>query len=163
MCTRYRPLSFYGVLSLSIGPTQACELRDGGSRYLGKGVLKAVEAVNKTLAPALIGKDPTAQRELDDLMIAMDDTPNKTNLGANAILACSIAAAHAGAGAKKLPLFMHIGELAGNPDPNLLPIPCFNVINGGEHAGNKLAFQAPDVYISHPLTKFTSHTAHISR
>jgi len=125
----------------STGVHEACELRDGGSRYLGKGVLKAVEAVNKTLAPALIGKDPTAQRELDDLMIAMDDTPNKTNLGANAILACSIAAAHAGAGAKKLPLFMHIGELAGNPDPNLLPIPCFNVINGGEHAGNKLAFQ----------------------
>ena len=74
------------------------ELRDGGSRYLGKGVLKAVKAVNEQIAPALIGKDPTEQRMLDDLMIAMDGTANKTNLGANAILAVSTAAAHAGAG-----------------------------------------------------------------
>jgi len=77
---------------------KAMELRDGGSRYLGKGVLKAVKAVNEQIAPALIGKDPTEQRMLDDLMIAMDGTANKTNLGANAILAVSTAAAHAGAG-----------------------------------------------------------------
>jgi len=125
----------------STGVHEACELRDGGDRYLGKGVQGAVDAVNKQIAPALIGKDPTDQRAIDDLMLAMDGTKNKTNLGANAILAVSTAAAHAGAGAKKVPLFEHVAVLAGNPDPTLLPIPCFNVINGGEHAGNKLAFQ----------------------
>jgi len=97
--------------------------------------------VNEQIAPALIGKDPTDQRAIDDLMIAMDGTKNKTNLGANAILAVSTALAHAGAGSRKIPLFEHVADLAGNPDPTLLPIPCFNVINGGEHAGNKLAFQ----------------------
>ena len=109
---------------------------------MGKGVLQAVAAVNEQIAPALIGKDPTDQRAIDDLMIAMDGTKNKTNLGANAILAVSTALAHAGAGSRKIPLFEHVADLAGNPDPTLLPIPCFNVINGGEHAGNKLAFQA---------------------
>jgi len=125
----------------STGVHEACEIRDGGARYMGKGVLQAVAAVNEQIAPALIGKDPTDQRAIDDLMIAMDGTKNKTNLGANAILAVSTALAHAGAGSRKIPLFEHVADLAGNPDPTLLPIPCFNVINGGEHAGNKLAFQ----------------------
>jgi enolase len=125
----------------STGIYEACELRDGGGRFMGKGVLKAVEAVNTVIAPALVGKDPTDQRGIDDVMLGLDGTDNKTNLGANAILAVSTAAAHAGAGAKQIPLFRHIAELAGNPDPTMLPVPCFNVINGGEHAGNKLAFQ----------------------
>merc|ERR1712072_275843 len=125
----------------STGIYEACELRDGGSRFMGKGVLQAVEAVNNTIAPALIGKDPTDQRAIDDLMISLDGTANKTNLGANAILAVSTAAAHAGAGAQGIPLFRHIAQLAGNPNPTMLPVPCFNVINGVEHAGNALAFQ----------------------
>merc|ERR1711939_788991 len=125
----------------STGIYEACELRDGGGRFMGKGVLKAVEAVNTVIAPALVGKDPTDQRGIDDVMLGLDGTDNKTNLGVNAILAVSTAAAHAGAGAKQIPLFRHIAELAGNPDPTMLPVPCFNVINGGEHAGNKLAFQ----------------------
>jgi enolase len=125
----------------STGIYEACELRDGGARYLGKGVLQAVEAVNKTLGPALVGKDPTDQAGLDQLMLDLDGTANKTNLGANAILGASLAISKAGAAAKDMPLFMHYAELAGNPKANVLPTPCFNVINGGEHAGNKLAFQ----------------------
>ena len=96
---------------------------------------------DSTLGPALIGKDPTDQEGLDQLMLDLDGTPNKTNLGANAILGASLAISKAGAAAKGIPLFMHYAELAGNPNPNVLPTPCFNVINGGEHAGNKLAFQ----------------------
>jgi enolase len=125
----------------STGIYEAVELRDGGSKFMGKGVMKAVNAVNDVIAPALIGKDPTDQRAIDDMMIDMDGTPNKANLGANAILAVSTAAVHAGAGAKGMPLFRHIAEIAGNPVSNVLPVPCFNVINGGEHAGNALAFQ----------------------
>eukprot|EP00945_MAST-04E_sp_MAST-4E-sp1_P001994 g1994.t1 len=125
----------------STGIYEACELRDGGDRYMGKGVLQAIQAVNNTLGPALIGKDPTDQEGLDQLMLDLDGTPNKTNLGANAILGASLAISKAGAAAKGIPLFMHYAELAGNPNPNVLPTPCFNVINGGEHAGNKLAFQ----------------------
>jgi len=125
----------------STGIYEACEIRDGGSRYMGKGVLKAVSAVNDTLAPALIGKDVTDQRALDNFMIEMDGDANKKNLGANAILAVSIAAAHAGAAARGIPLYEYIAIQAGNPNATTLPMPCFNVINGGEHAGNKLAFQ----------------------
>ena len=125
----------------STGAYEACELRDGGKRYMGKGVLGAVKAVNDTLAPALLGKDPTDQRGLDELMLELDGSANKTNLGANSILGASLAIAKAGAGAKGVALFQHFADLAGNPTPNTLPTPCFNVINGGEHAGNKLAFQ----------------------
>merc|ERR1711998_397687 len=82
----------------STGIYEACEVRDGGSRFMGKGVLQAVEAVNTVIAPALVGKDPTDQRGIDDVMLGLDGTDNKTNLGANAILAVSTAAAHAGAG-----------------------------------------------------------------
>jgi len=127
----------------STGIYEAVELRDGGKRYMGKGVLKAVENVNKVLGPALLGKDPADQEGLDALMNQLDGTPNKGNLGANAILGASLAISKAGAGAKKIPLYLHYAELAGHPTGGdfTMPVPCFNVINGGEHAGNKLAFQ----------------------
>jgi len=127
----------------STGAYEAYELRDGGKRYMGKGVLQAVDNVNKVLAPALLGKDPTDQEGLDALMIKLDGSANKSNLGANAILGASLAVSKAGAGAKKVPLYRHYAELAGHPTNGdfTMPVPCFNVINGGEHAGNKLAFQ----------------------
>merc|ERR1739844_615967 len=125
----------------STGIYEACELRDGDkARYLGKGCLKAVENVNTKLAPALKGMDVTKQQELDDKMKEIDGTPNKSNLGANAILGVSLAAAKAGAEVKGVPLYQHVADLAGN-GKLVLPVPCFNVINGGSHAGNKLAFQ----------------------
>jgi enolase len=125
----------------STGIYEALELRDGDKgRYNGKGVLKAVENVNKTIAPKLIAKDPTKQAELDELMLKLDGTENKEKLGANAILACSMAICKAGAAAKKVPLYKHIADLAGNKE-FVLPVPSFNVINGGKHAGNKLAMQ----------------------
>jgi len=124
----------------STGIYEACELRDGGSRYLGEGVLKAVNNVDSVIKEALIGKDPTQQRELDQIMLDLDGTPNKTNLGANAILGVSLAISKAGAAAKGVPLYQHYADLAGNTQL-VLPVPSFNVINGGSHAGNKLAFQ----------------------
>jgi len=126
----------------STGVHEACELRDGDkSRYLGKGVMKAVEAVNGELATALAGFDVSDQKGLDAKMIELDGTPNKSRLGANAILGVSLAAAKAAAEAKGIPLYKHFAELAGNTGPMVLPVPCFNVVNGGSHAGNKLAFQ----------------------
>ena len=126
----------------STGAYEACELRDGGSRYLGKGVLKAVSNVNDVIAPAVKGLDPTDQQGIDDVMIKLDGTPNKANLGANAILGVSLAVSKAGAAANGTPLYVHYAKLAGNTDEKYtMPVPCFNVINGGSHAGNKLAFQ----------------------
>lgn len=125
----------------STGAYEAVELRDGGSRYMGKGCLKAVENANTALASAVMGLDSADQRAVDDAMNAADGTPNKGNLGANAILGISLAASKAGAAAKGVPLWKHYADIAGNPTPDTLPVPCFNVINGGEHAGNKLAFQ----------------------
>uniref|UniRef100_A0A7S4AX78 phosphopyruvate hydratase n=1 Tax=Pseudo-nitzschia australis TaxID=44445 RepID=A0A7S4AX78_9STRA len=126
----------------STGAYEAVELRDGGSRYLGKGVLKAVSNVNDVLAPAVKGMDVTDQKGIDDAMLALDGTPNKANLGANAILGVSLAVSKAGAAAKNVPLYKHYADLAGNGDEKYtMPVPCFNVINGGSHAGNKLAFQ----------------------
>mmetsp|Transcript_48245 Transcript_48245/g.145813 ORF Transcript_48245/g.145813 Transcript_48245/m.145813 type:complete len:464 (-) Transcript_48245:562-1953(-) len=125
----------------STGIYEAAELRDGGSRYMGKGVLGAVENVNSALADAVKGMDAADQRGIDDVMIKADGTANKGNLGANAILGVSLAASKAGAAAKGVPLWQHYADIAGNPTPETLPVPCFNVINGGEHAGNKLAFQ----------------------
>jgi len=125
----------------STGIHEALELRDGdNSRYMGKGVLKAVENVNKKIAPLIKGMDPTKQKEIDDKMIKADGTENKSNFGANAILAVSMAACKAGAAAKKVPLYQHIANLAGVKD-FVMPVPSFNVINGGEHAGNVLAMQ----------------------
>ncbi|CAM9856666.1 unnamed protein product [Ascophyllum nodosum] len=124
----------------STGVYEACELRDGGDRYGGKGVLKAVGNVNDVLGPLVVGMDPTKQQEIDDAMLAEDGTDNKTNMGANAILGVSLAVAKAGAGAKGVPLYQHFADLSGN-DKLEMPVPAFNVINGGEHAGNGLAFQ----------------------
>jgi enolase len=122
----------------STGEKEAMELRDGDkSKYLGKGVLKAVHNVNTTIAKALKGKEATNQRELDSLMIKLDGTPNKSKLGANAILAVSLAAAHAAAKTKQVPLYQYIG----GDDATLLPVPCMNIINGGKHADNNVDFQ----------------------
>lgn len=126
----------------STGAYEAVELRDGGDRYLGKGVLQAVGNVNDILGPAVLGMDPTSQTDIDQVMIDLDGTANKANMGANAILGVSLAVSKAGAAALNIPLYAHYAQLAGN---NLkeytMPVPCFNVINGGSHAGNKLAFQ----------------------
>jgi len=126
----------------STGAYEAVELRDGGSTYMGKGVSKAIANINDILGPAVIGKDPTQQQEIDDLMLKLDGTKNKANLGANAILGVSLAVAKAGAAANGIPLYAHFAKLAGNNESKYtMPVPCFNVINGGSHAGNKLAFQ----------------------
>jgi enolase len=111
--------------------------------HLDKGVSKAVANVNDTIAPALIqsGLKVTQQKEIDDFLIRLDGTPNKGKLGANAILGVSIAVADAAAAEKGVPLYQHLAELAGVKPPYVLPTPALNVINGGSHAGNKLAFQ----------------------
>jgi len=127
----------------STGKYEAVELRDGDpKRYLGKGVLNAVKNVNTVIAPAVIGKNVVEQEALDKIMIDLDGTPNKATLGANAILAVSLAICKAAAAEKGVPLYQHISDLAGYSDkPWVLPVPAFNVINGGSHAGNKLAMQ----------------------
>lgn len=126
----------------STGAYEAVELRDGGDRYLGKGVLKAVANVNDILGPAIKGMDVTDQQGVDNTMLALDGTPNKAKLGANSILGVSLAISKAGAAANKVPLYKHYADLAGNGNRKFtMPVPCFNVINGGSHAGNKLAFQ----------------------
>ncbi|TKB49215.1 phosphopyruvate hydratase [Ferrimonas sediminicola] len=126
----------------STGTREALELRDGDkSRYLGKGVLKAVANVNDTIAPALVGFDAADQRGLDQVMIDLDGTENKDNLGANAILAVSLAAAKAAAAAKGLPLYAHIAELNGTPGQYSMPVPMMNILNGGEHADNNVDIQ----------------------
>jgi len=128
--------------SLTSTAYEAVELRDGGDRYLGKGVLQAIKNVNDVLGPKVIGMDPTDQQGIDDAMLALDGTPNKAKMGANAILGVSLAASKAGAAAKGVPLYKHYADLAGNDQKKFtMPVPCFNVINGGSHAGNKLAFQ----------------------
>lgn len=127
----------------STGIHEALELRDGDkSRFLGKGVLKAVDNINSVIAPFLISKnvDVTKQNDIDKLMLDLDGTENKSKHGANAILAVSLAICKAGAAHKGVPLYQHIADLSGN-DKVILPVPAFNVINGGSHAGNKLAMQ----------------------
>jgi enolase len=122
----------------STGANEAVELRDGDpQRYNGKGVQKAVDAVNEILGPAIEGLDATAQREIDDKMIELDGTPNKSNLGANAILGVSLAVARAAAVSLSLPLFRYLG----GPSAATLPVPMMNVINGGKHADGALEFQ----------------------
>jgi len=132
----------------STGVYEAVELRDNDkSRYLGKGCLKAVENVNKTISAALVGKDVSDQRAIDDMMIKLDGTTNewgnpKAKLGANAILAVSMAVCRAAAAAKKMPLYKYVASIAGTDQTKfVMPVPAFNVINGGSHAGNKLAMQ----------------------
>jgi len=125
----------------STGIYEALELRDGDkSRYMGKGVLKAVENVNTLIAPLVLGMDPTEQTKIDEKMIFSDGTENKSKFGANAILAVSMAVCKAGAESKGVALYQHVADLAGVKDV-LLPVPSFNVINGGKHAGNELAMQ----------------------
>jgi enolase len=124
----------------STGKYEACELRDGGRRYLGQGVLKAVNNVNNVIAMKIVGQDCTKQKEVDELMIDLDGTPNKSNLGANAILAVSMAICKAGALESNLPLYEYIAELTVSKGVTL-PIPQMNVINGGMHAGIKNDFQ----------------------
>jgi enolase len=106
-------------------------------------VSKAIKNVNEVIAPELIkaGLAVTDQKAVDDFLLKLDGTPNKGKLGANAILGVSIAVAYAGAAEKGVPVYQHFAELAGVKPPYVLPVPCFNVINGGSHAGNKLAFQ----------------------
>jgi enolase len=121
----------------STGASEAVELRDGGERYGGKGVLKAVENVNERIAPVLCGVDATRQERVDQIMLDLDGTPNKANLGANAILAVSLAVSRAAAEAVGLPLYRYLG----GTDGRLLPTPCFNVLNGGAHAANSVDVQ----------------------
>lgn len=133
----------------STGKYEALELRDKGKRYNGKGVQSAVDNINNIIAPALVGMNAEDQFKLDHFMVQeLDGSKNeygwpKSKLGANAILAVSMALARAGAASFKVPLYKYLAELSGNGKQNdfLLPLPSFNVINGGKHAGNKLAFQ----------------------
>ena len=125
----------------STGEFEACELRDGNKKlYLGKGVLKAVEAVNGPIAKLLKGKNPLLQRELDEALIALDGTPNKSKFGANAILGASMAITVAAAQVSKMPLWKYIGKLHKNKE-FVLPTPMANIINGGKHADNLIDFQ----------------------
>lgn len=126
----------------STGSREALELRDGDkSRYLGKGVLTAVGNINSTIRSLLVGKDVTDQRQLDRLMIEADGTENKAKLGANAILAVSLAAAKAAALAQKIPLYAHIANVNGTPGQYSMPVPMMNILNGGEHADNNVDIQ----------------------
>jgi enolase len=125
----------------STGSREALELRDGDAkRYLGKGVLKAVEHVNGPLRTLLLGSDVTAQRELDAAMIDADGTENKAKFGANAILAVSLAAAKAAALSRRIPLYQHIADINGSSGFTM-PVPMMNIINGGEHADNNVDIQ----------------------
>lgn len=122
----------------STGEREAVELRDGDkSRFKGKGVLKAVENVNKTISQNVVGKDFTTQKQLDEFLIQLDGTEYKSKLGANAILAVSMAFAKASANAKNIPLYRYLSD----KEKYIMPVPCMNVINGGKHADNNVDFQ----------------------
>ena len=122
----------------STGEHEAVELRDGDkSRYLGKGVKRAVAHVNEIISDQLIGKDPKKQRDIDNSLIQLDATPNKSKLGANAILGVSLACAHAAARSEKLSLYRYLG----GEDAKILPVPMMNIINGGTHADNNVDLQ----------------------
>ncbi|GGC00793.1 enolase [Marinobacterium zhoushanense] len=126
----------------STGSREALELRDGDkSRYLGKGVQTAVNNINGVIRAALIGMDASNQRELDNRMLALDGSDNKSKLGANAILAVSLAAAKAAATEKGIPLYAHIAELNGTAGQYSMPVPMMNILNGGEHADNNVDIQ----------------------
>lgn len=124
----------------STGSKESFELRDGGDRYGGKGVLKAVKSVNEIIALKVVGMDCTKQKEIDEAMIALDGTDGKYNLGGNAVVGVSMAVCKAGAAAKGLELYEYIAEMSGNKEIKL-PKLAFNVINGGAHADNHLDFQ----------------------
>ncbi|NNL97601.1 MAG: phosphopyruvate hydratase, partial [Acidimicrobiia bacterium] len=118
----------------STGSKEAVELRDGGDRYLGKGVTLAVTNIIETIAPAVVGLDVVDQEALDQVMLDLDATPNKADLGANAILGVSLAASRAAAASLDIPLFKYLGGPAGR----VLPVPLMNVLNGGAHAANSV-------------------------
>ncbi|WP_371393416.1 phosphopyruvate hydratase [Tenacibaculum maritimum] len=121
----------------STGEHEAVELRDGGEKYMGKGVLNAVKNVNTTIAEELLGTSVFEQNTIDQMMIDLDGTPNKSNLGANAILGVSLAAAKAAANELGLPLYRYVGGVSANT----LPVPMMNIINGGSHSDAPIAFQ----------------------
>jgi enolase len=125
----------------STGEFEAVELRDGGERWAGKGVTKAVDNVNGEIAKALTGARAAEQGALDETMIELDGTPNKGRLGANAILGVSLAAAKAAAADSRQPLYRYLAELYGGGEPRILPVPMMNVLNGGAHADNSVDFQ----------------------
>lgn len=126
----------------STGSNEALELRDqDDSRFLGQGVLKAIGHVNQDLAPAFLGKSFSHIKEVDDIMLALDPTPNKNKLGANSILSVSIAFSKALASSAKIPLYRFIAQEANNPKPLVIPKPVFNMINGGKHGAGNLEFQ----------------------
>ena len=125
----------------STGSFEAIELRDNGKSYMGRGVSRAVKNVNKIIAPAIIGMNATKQSEIDKKMLALDGSENKSKLGANAILAVSLAVAHAAANAKHEPLYKYIAEIYGTKKPCVLPRPMMNILNGGVHADNGLDVQ----------------------
>jgi enolase len=121
----------------STGEFEAAELRDGGSDWLGKGVTRAVDNVNGEIATAVRGQDASSQAALDRMLITLDGTPNKSRLGTNALLAVSLAAAHASAAEERLPLWRYLG----GETAHILPVPMMNVLNGGVHADNRVDFQ----------------------
>lgn len=121
----------------STGEHEAVELRDGGKSFMGKGVMQAVANVNEKIAPALVGTSVLEQNKIDQLMIDLDGTPNKSNLGANAILGVSLAAAKAAANELGLPLYRYVGGVSAHT----LPVPMMNIINGGSHSDAPIAFQ----------------------
>jgi enolase len=125
----------------STGEFEAVELRDGGDRWAGKGVSRAVDHVNGEIAAALTGARAVEQGALDRTMIELDGTPNKGRLGANALLGVSLAVAKAAAADNELPLYRYLAELYGGGEPELLPVPMMNVLNGGAHADNSVDFQ----------------------
>ena len=125
----------------STGKFEAHELRDNEKFFMGRSVLNAVKNVNEIIAPQIIGMDATKQSEIDNKMLELDGTPNKSKLGANAILSVSLAVAHAAANAMQMPLYKYIAKIYGNPNPCVLPRPMMNITNGGAHADNGLDAQ----------------------
>ena len=129
----------------STGTKEALELRDGTDAYLGKGVQKAVTNINNTIAPAIINLDPKKQAEIDKIIIDLDGTSDKSKLGANAILAVSLAVSHVAAKSKNIDLFEHFSlifkDITGNTPSKSLPMPMLNILNGGEHADNNIDIQ----------------------
>ena len=129
----------------STGSKEALELRDGEDRYGGKGVFKAIESINNVLGPLIIGKDPCLQNEIDNILISCDGTDDKSKMGANAILAVSLAVALAASKLKQIPLYEHFAQIykdiSGNVPKKTIPMPMFNILNGGEHADNNVDIQ----------------------
>ena len=129
----------------STGSKEAHELRDGEERYGGKGVFKAIESINNVLGPLIVGKDPCHQNEIDNILISCDGTADKSKMGANAILAVSLAVALAASKLKQIPLYEHFAQIykdiSGNVPKKTIPMPMFNILNGGEHADNNVDIQ----------------------